>query len=271
MTDERDSNNDQGQTGVWGAMNEILAAAGLHRIKVQLQKRFLAQQCGSLSNCLDDALAATAAAAPVRDRPYIIDRSKPRKTPAHPEARWEEALFWAMKDSAPVSAPWRRLLTYQVNLPNKRKDKDWGEIDLLGVSEQGLPVLVELKAPRSSESPAQMLVQAAAYGVALRKAWPVSLRNEWERVVTLGKGVLPDELPVCQLVCAAPDEYWKDWTGQTPRAKTVRHEAWSSLHLLRKALESRGYPSVFVRLSHATTDERGLPSGITVTEERLPA
>lgn len=260
MTDERRR----------GEMNEMIATEGLHRLKAKLQKRFFAQQCAALASCLPQALAATEAEAPVRKNPYIIDRNHARQTLAHPEANWEEALFRDWKDERPdSSAPWRRLLTYQVNLPDSRGDRDWGEIDLLGVSRGLLPVVIELKAPRSSQSPAQMLVQAAAYGVALRKAWVKGFRREWEERVP-GKTPPPDKLATCELVCAAPSEYWMEWTGGTPRARTVKADAWAALSTLREGLRKGGLPSVFVRLRHTGIDSSKRPTGITVEEECLP-
>jgi hypothetical protein len=253
----------------WGAPNPITATS-LHLLKHKFQKRFLAQQCTSLTNCLTDALAATATAAPVRENPYIIDRPKPRGSLAHDEARWEEALFWQWKDPGPGrAAPWQRLLTYQVNLPNKQAADDWGEIDLLGVSTQQLPVIVELKAPRSAESPAQMLIQATAYAVALQKAWATCFRHEWDRSVTHGAVLLPEELRRCELVCAAPSEYWERWTGDTSRARAVKPAAWAAFGDLRNALESNGFPSIFLRLGHEGKDPSGLPIGVTVEEEHF--
>lgn len=253
-----------------GEMNEMVAAEGLHVLKSRLQKRFLAQQCAALAACLPQALAATEAAAPVRENPYIIKRDDRRESLAHPEANWEEALFWEWRDPPPDSAaPWLRLLTYQVNLPNRRGDRAWGEIDLLGVSRGLLPVVIELKAPESSESPAQMLVQAAAYGVALRKAWVTCFRREWEQNV-LGEFHAPDELATCELVCAAPTQYWKEWIGEKPRARTVRANAWAALATLREGLGRSGFPSVFVRLGQTGTDSLKRPTGIIVEEECLP-
>lgn len=76
-----------------------------------------------------------------------------------------------------------------------------------------------------------MLVQAPAYGVAICKAWPVRLRAEW---VQFGLGgvtdaALPNELSGCELVCAAPAEYWRGWTGDTPRARQVSRQSWAAL------------------------------------------
>ena len=255
-------------------MNEINPADGLHLVKRKFQKRFMRQQCTSLESCLPNAIAQTMALYDVREgAPYIVVRQERREGLTHPESQWEEALFWEMKDPPPASnAPWRQLLTYQVNLPNKKKANDWGEIDLLGVSHSGLPLIVELKAQNSSESPAQMLVQAAAYGVAICKAWPVRLRAEWAQFGLGGvtDAALPDELSGCELVCAAPAEYWRVWTGDTPRARRVSRQSWAALAHLRRSFERNGYRSVFVNLGHSAKGLSGVPTGITVREEHVP-
>lgn len=246
----------------------VITPAGLHLLKRKFQKRFLAKQCAELTDCLADALAATMEIAPLREgKAYIHDREAPRDTRAS-EATWEDALFRQCK--APVAggyAPWKRLLTYQVSLQNQKDtDSDWGEIDLLGVSEQGLPVVVELKAPGSNESPAQMLVQATAYAIALQKAWPKCLRGEWAKSIGVDEQGLPPELSMCEIVGAAPSEYWEKWTGDTTTARAVKEGTWAAIDDLRKALARSGYPSVFVRLNHTGSS----PEGITLSVEQLP-
>jgi hypothetical protein len=57
-------------------------------------------------------------------------------------------------------------------------DKGWGEIDLLGIAADGLPVVIEIEKRDSTETPASVLVQAAAYGLALQRAWWF-LRGDW--------------------------------------------------------------------------------------------
>ena len=69
-------------------------------------------------------------------------------------------------------------MAFQVSLAAKRAAEGRGEIDLLGVAEDGLPVVIELKRGDSTEPPAALLVQAAAYGIALQRAWWF-LRKEW--------------------------------------------------------------------------------------------
>jgi hypothetical protein len=248
----------------------IIGAEALHILKRRFQKRFLAQQCTQLVNCLETALAATMDVAPVRiGKRYIQERIGPRD-PRASEATWEEALFRDCKEPGPGTfAPWARLLSYQINLENKKqKGQNWGEIDLLGVSRGTRPVVVELKAPGSNESPVQMLVQATAYGVALMKAWPQCFRAEWAKVVGVNEAELPFALSSCELVCAAPTEYWDYWTGDTPRARAVKPNAWAALADLRKSLARSGYPSTFLRLNHEGPTKR--PTAITLQEEHLP-
>ena len=248
----------------------IISAGALHLLKRKFQKRFLAEQCAELTNCLADALDATLKVAPVREgKIYLHDRTAEAQVEAG-EAKWERALFREYKgERSDAYAPWKRLLTYQVSLQNHRKnDADWGEIDLLGVSNDNLPVIVELKAPGFNESPAQMLVQATAYAIALQKAWPKCLRAEWTKNVGVDEGALPEELSTCEIVCAAPIEYWENWTGDTPRARSVKPGVWAAIGDLRNALERKGYPSTFVRLKHQGSPSA--PSSITLSEEQLP-
>jgi hypothetical protein len=110
------------------------------------------------------------------------------------------------------------------------------------VAEDGLPVVVELKKGNSQEPPPRLLVQAAAYGLALQKAWWF-LRTEWmEQLRKHGITTpLPTALRPCRLVAAAPQEYWNAWSSQQ-----VMQEA---LQRLRGAFAARGLPSVFAAVS----------------------
>lgn len=80
----------------------INPAKGLHRIKRDFQKRFMAEQCDQLVARLDDAIAATFKAAPVRERPYLVARTKVTLNPGGREARLERALHaqWSKEGCA---------------------------------------------------------------------------------------------------------------------------------------------------------------------------
>jgi hypothetical protein len=221
-------------------------ALGLHRLKRQFQKKFMAEQCQQLTAVLDDAIAATFKEAPVRRRAYLVDRSTMTRSPAGKEAQLEWAVYqqWSGPSCERVEGCWQRLINFQVNLPAKRGDKDWGEIDLLGVAEDGLPVLIELKHGSSTEPPPRLLVQVAAYGLALQKAWHF-LRGEWrQKIAAYGfKSPLPTALLPCRLLCAAPQEYWDAWSSEEPM--------WTALEELREAFAVRGLPSAFATISSA--------------------
>jgi hypothetical protein len=210
---------------------------GLHGIKREIQKRFMAEQCEQLVAVFDEAISATFAAAPDRRRPYLIDRTKVSDPKQGLEAHLERSLHaqWSRADCAPATGCWERIVAFQVNLPAKRDSEGWGEIDLLGVAEDGLPIVIELKRGKSKEPPAALLVQAAAYAIALQRAWWF-LREEWLRRVQPSKPI-PTALLPCRLVCAAPEEYWQQWQ-LTPRED-------KALTSLREAFASRGLPSVF--------------------------
>jgi hypothetical protein len=113
-----------------------------------------------------------------------------------------------------------------------------------------------------------MLVQATAYAVAVKKAWPQCLRSEWASALKIEADTLPRELSGCELVCAAPAEYWENWTGHTPRARTIGADAWAAIAQLRKSLEKNGYPSTFQRLEHEGTATSS--KSIRLVEEQLP-
>ena len=246
-----------------GEMRAMDPCKGLHALKTDFQKKYTAQQCDALLSKLDTAIAATLDAAPVRRGKYF--QAHANRTPTGGEARWEQAMWeqWQGPRCDSVPGAWYRIVDYQLMLRGTNEDKDWGEIDLLGVTHQGLPVVIELKAPGASDTPASLLVQAAAYALALRKAW-VKIGSEWSIEVAqygFGRSLSPT-LPICPLVCAAPTKYWDNWIGQTARAKTVTRDDWTAFMRLVLAFAERGLPASFVRLDNSATDAAGLPRDI---------
>ena len=202
----------------------------------------MAEQCEQLMAHLDDAIDVTLLSAPVRlGKRYLpLSRTKVTLSPAHPEAQLERSMHrqWSQPGCA-AEGCWERIVAFQVNLPNKRAAEGWGEIDLLGIAPDGLPVVIELKQADSNETPAAILVQAAADGVALQKGW-WKLRSEWRERAGVRRP-LPAALRPCQLVGAAPEEYWGRWTLAAKEA--------SALATLRAAFTERGLPSTLAALS----------------------
>jgi hypothetical protein len=222
-------------------MKNIEPLAGLHRIKDQFQKTYLVKQCGQLLDGLDEAIDATFEQAPLRTtiQGYLLDHSTARP-PRGSEGKLERQLHrqWSGDSCQPVAGGWAQITHFQVSLADAKDAGGWGEIDLLGASEDGLPVVIELKRGGADDTPAKVIVQAAAYALALQKAW-LHLRREWRQVVGPG-APLPTALLPCFSVCVAPTSYWELWSGDHPRAKAVQPGTWEAIRKIVEAFAARG-------------------------------
>jgi hypothetical protein len=244
----------------------------LHELKAQFTKTHFGLQCAQLLEGLDEAIAATTAVAPVRRAsPYFTRRDGGRPSASSTEALWERAL-WA-KYSDPEASPsvpgaWFRIVTYQLPLQDTRHDVGWGHIDLLGISYQGLPTVVELKRPSAHNvTPAQILIQAAAYALALRNAWTDGFAEQWNEAVSRRFGftmpAVRGACPTIHLVGAAPTEYWQSWIGSSSKALAVIEGSWSKLATLVAALAERGMPATFVEVRHDGYDDQRSPLNLS--------
>src|SRR3954447_23960210 len=133
------------------SMRTVDREASLHIQGQVFQLKYLAEQADSLLEGIDDLIAATERAAPVRARqPYVLARHR-AGTPVNEEARWERAIWseWSQADSEFVPGVCSGIVSYQVMLRDANTDKGWGEVDLLGRSPEGCPVVIELKGASS--------------------------------------------------------------------------------------------------------------------------
>jgi hypothetical protein len=179
-----------------------------------------------------------------------------------PEDRWERTVWrkWRpSKGNMPATkfhelAPW--ILSYQVPLYGKQTSEGWGKIDLIGVSPKLLPVVVEIKAENSEESPLAVVLEAVRYGIALRKLWGCGLREEWmkaleqyeEKLLMPYEALRNSDLQHCQLICAAPREYWLRRGTLTSSGEKYRR-AWGAFReLCAKIKTDHGFPVKFVNL-----------------------
>jgi len=117
------------------------------------------------------------------------------------ECHWEEAVWrkYGQDNSVAVPDLWARVLSYQVMLRNTNKgDAGWGEIDLLAVTANVLPTVIELKGENSKESPLRMLVEGFAYAIAVKKCWEVFGPQFTSRIGTMNlpsHGASPESTP----------------------------------------------------------------------------
>ena len=195
-----------------------------------------------------------------RERPMGWRKQLSREDGAkgvRPEDRWERTMWrkWRpFKGNMPVTvfhalAP--MILSYQLPLYGKQESEGWGKIDLVGISGEYLPVVIEVKAEYSAESPLAVVLEAVRYGIALREMWERGLRDDWtgalQDVGIVGQP-LPRRLEQCQLICAAPWEYWKRLGPMTSNDEQNRG-AWIALReICAKLAADHGLPVEFVQL-----------------------
>ena len=248
----------------------IDGSKGFHEIpKVDLSLTRISASAEQTIKHLDAIIEKTRGGAPVRKARRVGSTYKLSRDPkgGEPDERSREACIeraifrkWgpvtriSCKDSAFLPSVCQFIQTYQMPLQDKRADAAWGKIDLVGVSFEWLPVVIELKEEKSVETPLRMLVEATGYAVAVSKAWKDGcLREEWcksiERVMAASapKFEWPDKLQTVPIICAAPRAYWKQRRGKAgAEPNALPKEAWKALADLMSALNDEGFPVTLV-------------------------
>ena len=230
-------------------MRQVSQGVSLHAQGDVFQLKYLAEQAELLMDGIDDLIAATERAAPVRTRqPYVLKRTV-GGSPINEEARWERAIWseWHDADEEFVPGVCSGIVSYQVMLRDRNADKGWGEIDLLGRSPEGWPVVIELKGASSNEPPLRGLVEGVAYSIALRKAWTECLASQWCNALGIA------DVADCDFrtIFVAPTEYWNRVTGQTGPKWSVPKDGWQVIARLLRGLGERRLPVSLARLDAA--------------------
>jgi hypothetical protein len=275
-------------------MNPILPKMGLHRIKDQIQLRFMGKQAEALGFCLDKAISSTRLQVPFRRNPYplkrpVEGRPKLNNPKCIREKHWEEALWRGNNKFCVDTIPWREIVTYQIMLGDwgaKENNQGWGEIDLLAISQSGFPIPIEVKA-NNEECILRAILEAVAYGVALQEIWkcqrpPIDCSSKWDsffnqwrvRAKEIGFNVdARAKMDECTVVCAAPQIYWETCIGD--RTKHGRSQVfsidWLQIDKLISKLAKTGFHVRFMSLVHNSTDLHGLPKILRFEELRLPS
>jgi hypothetical protein len=238
----------------------LTATAGLHILKDKWgQKAYLEAQCTELAANLAAALAGTVP--PERNLPYFAGVRDDREVQLR-ESQWERALWeWSRKRDGPsLAGCWHSIVTYQVPLFAKQQKDKWGYIDLLGIDTNGTLAVLELKKEpgrdakdrtKNSESPLRIVLEAAAYAVALRHNWRTFQPQLVHYLQTINFqpeiiSKMPSQLSTVRLVGIAPVEYWVDWLPITPKGKEVTPSAWEAFRGLLDAFQRENLPTSFV-------------------------
>lgn len=242
------------------------AEMGFHGLKDLLTTReYLRHHCDFLTTCVHEAAWATRGAAflcrrSVKDRQYLGLKRKEGATLAHPEVRYERAMFqkWSTDDSVPESG-WHRVMDFQVPVSDRKASLlGLKAIDLLAVDNNCHPVVIELKIVRrqtSADSPLRALLEAASYACVLQADWP-AFRIELSKATRplAFHQVLPERLEKVPLVVAGPPEYWEFWNYG---ARSSIIEAKPAFRKMVEAFQREGFPVYFTSIEGSlTTPER---------------
>ena len=239
-----------------GAIPELGPTAGLHTLGAHLRAASGEAHARQLMAMLPEALAVTAAEAPFRTRPYALGTDSSRRG-SDVDSIWARTLW---KDLGPHGAGEMRafgcprLIGIRVEVADRRRVGRWEHIDLLGIDVHNrLPVVIEMKGTRSPSSPLAALVDAVAYGLALKKAWPHRLRADWARAVNgagFGEPRLPVFLDRLTVIVAAPDSYWRArHEGNSLTQRRMSTAALQTVHAFVDALRYQGFDAQFASLS----------------------
>jgi hypothetical protein len=167
-----------------------------------------------------------------RDKHYLVVGEQEAGT--YPEAVLEKKVCekWrgvAMIESASL---WHKLVQNQVPL-KARQESETGlkAIDLLATSENGIPVVIELKVcHKQCDTPLLALLEAASYACVLQADW-MAFRNEWIealRKLQVDTNV-PESLSGCNLVIAATPAYWSYWKNSQRKSMIQARPAFKQL------------------------------------------
>ena len=239
---------------------------GLHVLKDKwCQKRYFGEQSKILCDQFDVAFKATQEGAPKRSQGYALGRSATVEIDkTERERRWERAVFerWRSSGLSPVKNCWDRIVAFQIPLFDQQEKGGWGYIDLLGILGRDVCVVELKKEPAtkrsggtdSSESPLRMVLEAAAYAIALRVNWQQFREELVAHMLTLGKdasscGNLPEDAPSIRLVGAAPAAYWIDWLPVTKKGSEVAPDDWRCFQTLLEKFKDACMPVSFVSIS----------------------
>ena len=154
----------------------------------------------------------------VRNKRYFVGHDGSRST-ADRSNREEEHLaisLWELNKCWPRLDDGRfRLLDYQFPLKAQRSDKGIGKVDLLGVTDQGRLMVIELKVKPKGESnrgdsPAAALMQGLRYAAIVEANLEVIAKEVESCLGDRFKGVtIVEESPIVQIL--APKSWWRGW------------------------------------------------------------
>ena len=159
---------------------------------------------------------------PDRGKKYFVEHSGVPSSETNSNRREEHyaiALCNLKQKWARLGGGWFCLLDYQVPLKARQNDRGIGEIDLVGVTDQGRLIVIELKVEasgnRRGDAPPTALMEGLRYSAIVQANLDAIAKEADARF-----GVkITQELPIVLLL--APLKWWRDWLGLSGRTRSV--------------------------------------------------
>ena len=169
-----------------------------------------------------DQLRKAAPSRSARNKRYFVghDGRPQAKYPDNPSEKHLAIALCRLKAQWPrARGGWQRLLDYQVPLKASRSDTGLGEVDLLGATDQGRLVVIELKVRRKDgsrgDTPLLALMEGLRYAAVVH-ANHRAIATEARKCFAISVSEHP---PIVQIL--APEDWWCGWcdiSGSTRRA-----------------------------------------------------
>ena len=181
-------------------------------------------------------------------------------------ALWNLTKCWPRLDGGRF-----RLLDYQIPLKARQRDKGIGKVDLLGVTDQGRLIVIELKVKPKGESnrgdsPASALMQGLRYAAIVEANLKVIAAEVESCLGDRFKNVtIVEESPIVQIL--APKSWWRGWLefGTSTRKAAGRWEP--EFSKLTRDVEKR----LGVAVECMALDKLDVSDGKTPQLNRVPA
>lgn len=243
---------------------------GLHLFKNELkQSSQLGRHVSELLADVDEALHATVANSPIRKYPkqhfrianpgshgrHVFSTDYKREDERGVEHRLYDSCG---PEQAPFPTPaWQQLVAYQVPLFNTVSRSAWGHVDLLAITHDSQPVVIELKRGSSNETPLRALVECVAHMIAVAKNW----EGISQEILQLDKlksqfNATPTTSLRPRGLLLAPESYWETWSSDKPVGGRVAEETRATFRELRRVLAEKMYPTM---LASFAWDAHGRP------------
>jgi hypothetical protein len=165
-----------------------------------------------------DALMARAPRRHHFDRRYFVGHDGRPSSGAWTNRIEEHLAIALVNDRSTWTMPFGGsldLLDYQVPLKAQRSDRGVGKIDIFGLTDTSVPVVIELKVlgKNTADTPLRALLEALAYA-AIVDANGAAFRSE---ISGMTGRTITSERP--DLLIAAPDAYWAYWGTKAAAAR----------------------------------------------------